>query len=127
MSIAAETLSRAYKNITSSDSTATDYEVISGSTTEGKSITALWISNQDTIQHIVKLTLQCFNGSSYDNALVKSYTLQAGTAVAAPEFLVPLTYRSDGYHDKILAQIAEGVSSSKTVHVFCSGAAFTAS
>ena len=127
MSIAAETVSRAYKNITSSDSTATDYEIVSGSTTEGKSITALWISNQDTIQHIVKLTLQCFNGSSYDNALVKSYTLQAGTAIAAPEFLVPLTYRNDGNHDKILVQIAESVSSSKTVHVFCAGAAFTAS
>lgn len=126
MSIAAETLTRSYRNLTSADSTATDYEVVSGSTPEGKALTVLWMSNQDTIPHTVKLTLKCFNGVSYDDALVKSYTLQAGAATIAPEFVVPLTYRSDENHDKILVQIAESVNSSKTVHVYCAGAAFTA-
>lgn len=127
MAIAAETLIKFYRNFTDADATATDFTIASGTTSEGVSLTSLWVSNQDTIAHTVQFTLQCYNGTAYDNALVKSYTIAAGESCLIPEFVLPLTFRSDGNHDIIKAQIAETVNSSKLVHVYCAGAAFTAS
>ena len=127
MAIAAETLIKFYRNFTSADATATDFTIASGSPTEGVSLTSVWVSNQDTISHTVKFTLQCYNGASYDNALVRSYTIAAGASALIPEFVVPLTYRNDGNNDLLKAQIAESVNSPKLVHVYCGGAAFTAS
>lgn len=127
MSIASETLTRSHRSFTSADSTATDYIIISASTVEGKAITSAWIINGDTKSHAVTVTLETYNGVAWETVAQKSYTLLAEESAVLPEFIGALIYRSDGNSDRIKAQIAESVNSSKSVYVYFSGAAFAAS
>ena len=125
MTIAAEALTRSYRSFTSSDSTGTDYDIISGDSTESKAITHGWIVNADTVTHTVTVSLQAYNGSAWVVVLSKAYTVTAGESAALPEFIGPLLYRPGGNHDKITAKITESVSASKSVYVSFAGAAFS--
>lgn len=122
MPITGESLFNEYKNLLSTDSSGTYYDVINGSAAQGKTITFLNIINQDTISHTITLSFNRYSGS-YGLVFEKVYTIAAGQNEVAIDFIIPLLAGANP--DKIQAKVGESVSSTKKVTINVVGISFS--
>lgn len=123
MTITGESLFNSYKNLTSSETNGTYYEVVNGGLSQGKVVSFLNIVNGDTISHTVTLSFDRYSGGIYGVVFERAYTLLAGDNKIAVDFMIPLLSGTNA--DRIQAKTTAAVSASKKVTIMATGPEFS--
>lgn len=122
MTITGESLFSSAKEFTSSDSTATYYNVVTGGSSQGRIVSFINIINDDTIQNTITMTLDKYT-TSYNSVFERAYLLSPGENKIPVDFMISLNGGANP--DRIRAKISSSVSALKKLTVFVSGPDFT--